>query len=154
MIGFALQIVNLPEVHRNHEHFVADNARMLEESAAVAGKAALEFVKRYPGFKPRTGALQKATTAKVVRLANGRLLTIDNAKPYAGTIDGGSRPHKITAKNGKALMFMTGGKTIFRRSVNHPGTKPYKTFYRATFSAYRSMGQDLTRRMTALSSRF
>jgi hypothetical protein len=154
VIGVSLQIANLPEVHRNHEHFVADNARMLDEAAELAGKAAVAYVQRYPGFKPRTGALQKATTGKVIRLGSGRLLTIDNPKAYADTIDGGSKPHRITAKNGKSLMFMSGGRAIFRRSVNHPGTKPYKTFYRATFSAYRSMGQDLTRRMTALSSRF
>lgn len=154
MIGFALQIVNLPEVHRGHEHFLAENERMLGDAAETAGRAAEEFVRRYPGFKPRTGELQKATTHKVVRLSGGKLLKIDNPKAYADTIDGGARPHRIAAKNGKALRFVMGGKVMFRRSVNHPGTKPYKTFYRATFSAYRSMGQDLTRRMSALASRF
>lgn len=41
---------------------------------------------------------------------------------YAAAVHEGTKPHVIRAKNVKALKFDVGGKTLFRRSVNHPGT--------------------------------
>jgi hypothetical protein len=43
---------------------------------------------------------------------------------YAGIVSSGSRPHVITARRGKYLKFKVGGVTLFRRRVNHPGTRP------------------------------
>lgn len=36
----------------------------------------------------------------------------------------GTRPHKITAKNKKALAFKVGGNNVIVKSVMHPGTRP------------------------------
>jgi len=44
---------------------------------------------------------------------------------YAIVVSKGSRPHRIVARRGRALRFTIGGVTIFRRSVNHPGTQPH-----------------------------
>lgn len=41
---------------------------------------------------------------------------------YAQTVEFGSRPHKIRAKNGKFLHFKVNGKDVFAKEVNHPGT--------------------------------
>jgi hypothetical protein len=41
---------------------------------------------------------------------------------YAGPNEFGSKPHKILPKKGKALKFEFNGNTLYRRSVNHPGT--------------------------------
>jgi len=38
-------------------------------------------------------------------------------------LDKGSRPHVIRAKRKKALRFVVNGKVVFRRQVNHPGTR-------------------------------
>src|SRR6188474_1816071 len=103
---------------------------MVDGCLAQAGRNAVDHIKRYPGFKPRTGAVQRGTKTRVVRLGGGRLLRITNDHPAAPTLDGGSRPHIIRARTGKALKFTMGGKVMFRRSVRHPGTRPYKTFYR------------------------
>jgi hypothetical protein len=154
VIAFALQFVNLDEVHEQHERFIEAHDKLLTDANERAGVAAEEFVRRYPGFKPRTGKVQRDTKHKVIRLGSGRLLRIENDNPVAAILDGGSRAHIIRAKNGKALRFVLGGRAIFRHSVNHPGTRPYKTFYRATFSAYRLLGQDLERGMAELASRF
>ena len=54
---------------------------------------------------------------------NDKVVTIQNNKDYAAPVHEGSRPHKIVAKNAKALKFTVGGKTVFARSVWHPGTK-------------------------------
>ncbi len=45
---------------------------------------------------------------------------------------GTTRPHLITAKNGKALRFMGAGGVVFRRSVRHPGsTLPARGYVQA-----------------------
>lgn len=47
-----------------------------------------------------------------------------SAGKAARYIELGTPPHKITGKNGGYLKFQMNGTTMFRRSVNHPGTKP------------------------------
>ena len=43
---------------------------------------------------------------------------------YALYVEFGTPPHIIRAKNAKALHFKVGGKDVFAKSVNHPGTRP------------------------------
>lgn len=47
--------------------------------------------------------------------------------PHAEFVHWPTRPHKIAAKNRKALRFPVGGKFVFAKWVNHPGYKgdPY-----------------------------
>jgi hypothetical protein len=42
---------------------------------------------------------------------------------YAEYVSGGTRPHVIAARNAKALRFTWQGRTVYFRSVNHPGTQ-------------------------------
>lgn len=46
---------------------------------------------------------------------------------YDEAVEYGTRPHTIRAKPGKTLAFQMNGRTIFVKSVKHPGTKaqPY-----------------------------
>ena len=50
---------------------------------------------------------------------------------YGKHVEFGTLPHIITPKNKKALKFKSGGKTIFAKRVNHPGTRP-NNFIRRT----------------------
>ena len=60
-----------------------------------------------------------------------------------------------TATRGKALRFKgKGGKWVFRRSVMHPGTKPYKFGWKSAHAAHRILGQRLERGMTAAAQKF
>ncbi|ADD81130.1 gp25 [Rhodococcus phage ReqiPine5] len=44
---------------------------------------------------------------------------------YAASVHDGTRPHVIRPKAGKkALKFNVGGRTVFAKKVNHPGTRP------------------------------
>ena len=52
---------------------------------------------------------------------NGREVVVENAKDYAAPVHEGSRPHRIVAKRAKALKFNVGGRTVFAKSVWHPG---------------------------------
>ena len=49
----------------------------------------------------------------------------------ARILEFGSRPHVIRPRNAKALKFNVGGRTVFARSVNHPGTRPYRWLERS-----------------------
>ena len=151
---FQATLVNLGEVRRAHEHFLAENERMLDEAAHVAGKHSIDHVQRYPAFRPRTGRLQRGQQYQVRRLSSGRLLKLYNDVPYANPIDKGSRPHIIRARRALALRFVWHGELRFFSKVNHPGNRPYKFGYRAWQSAYRVEGQYLARRMAELASRF
>jgi hypothetical protein len=74
----------------------------------------------------RSGALRKSIYAQV----RGDKSTIRARAPYAGFVINGTPPHIIRAK-GNALRFEIGGRVVFARSVNHPGTKPNDFFSRA-----------------------
>ena len=80
--------------------------------------------------------LQKAAPKKTGRLAKsfpGTMSveedTIHYMLPfYAEFLEYGTLPHKITAKNKKALKFKDpSGDNVIVKSVNHPGTRP--TFF-------------------------
>ena len=81
------------------------------------------------GLRTQTGRLRQSLHASktVVRGSNAVSSIGDNVTNkgvnYAAVHEFGAEipPHKITAKNGKALAFQIGGRMIFARSVNHPG---------------------------------
>ena len=50
---------------------------------------------------------------------------------YAVYVEFGTPPHIIRPKNGKALHWKSGGKNVFAKSVQHPGTRP-QPFIRTT----------------------
>ncbi len=91
-----------------------------------AGLVAVSEVISHPTFTPRTGGLQRATKSKLVRTSRGRIVRVSNDKTYARSIEEGAAPHRIFARNAKTLRFIAkGGGVVYRRSVNHPGNKPY-----------------------------
>lgn len=69
----------------------------------------------------RTGALRDGTLAYQRSSRQG--IFFSSAK-HAIFVNDGTRPHVIEARRAKMLRFEIGGQTIFRRRVNHPGTKP------------------------------
>ncbi len=148
-------ITNLDEVRRGHDRFLASNERLIGSAGEVAGRHALAFVQRQSDFKRRSGNLQNNTGYRVARTRAGSVIRIANPTLYAEFIEYGTKPHRITARNGKALRFTSrSGVMLFRRSVWHPGTRPYKFLYNATDSAYRVLGQELKRGMGELAQRF
>lgn len=56
---------------------------------------------------------------------------------YWVDVEYGTKPHVITPKRGKALRFRVGGKYVFARKVNHPGSKP-NPFVRRSVNKIRS----------------
>lgn len=80
-------------------------------------------------YHDRTGALTRSIAAGQVTgafYARGLEVDVTADAPGAAAIEQGARPHVITARHARALRFRFGGALVFRRSVNHPGNKPYK----------------------------
>ena len=145
---------SISRIKQSHRFIIAKTISATAEAAIEAGEFAKQFVYQSPGFKPRSGELQRATEWQTVRTASGRIVRIRNRKAYAAPIDLGSKPHVIEARRRKALAFSVGGKLIFRRRVNHPGNRPYRFLYRATNAAGRVLGQVLAVKMARISKQF
>jgi hypothetical protein len=146
---------SLMSLKRQHEFLLANVARAVQDSLEFGGRHAVQHVNLYPQFKPQTGKLQKATKVRVIRTRGGKLLKITNRKPYASAIDKGANPHTITAKGGGMLRFKgKNGNWVQKRSVQHPGNKPYKFMYRAHRSAGRVLLRKLKTRLVDAGRRF
>lgn len=127
---------DLSALRSSHDEFLARHAAMVSGALYDAGNVAVAETLLHPGFTPRTGGLQKATKFKVLKTAGGKIVRLRNDKPYAGYVEEGTRPHRIVAKNGRALRFLgRDGNYVFRRAVNHPGTRPYWFLNRAQITA-------------------
>lgn len=53
---------------------------------------------------------------------------VRSGSPLAHLLEAGTKAHAIFPKKASVLAFEVGGKSIFARSVQTPGTKPYPTF--------------------------
>lgn len=120
MIGLTLKV---DEMKRALEAY----ARKLETVARVAVMDASEAAQAsavstiHATTTRRTGQLEDSWI-HIWRGPFQRLLR--NTSNHAGFIDGGTRPHFIAARRATFLRFQMNGVTMFRRSVNHPGTRP------------------------------
>lgn len=108
---------------------------ILGMDAAVSGglqqgaEEVAQSAKRDHDYHDRTGALTRSIRAGQVTgafYARGLEVEVAADEPHAAAIEQGARPHVITARHARALRFQRGGTVVFRRSVNHPGNKPYK----------------------------
>lgn len=69
--------------------------------------------------------------------------TVGSDVEYAAMVNDGTRPHKIRPKNAKALRFVVGGRVVYARVVNHPGTKAQPFLDRALREVSSQRGYDL-----------
>ena len=90
-----------------------------------------------PVLKARSGRLRNSIATKVDEASTQIIGTVSAKTPYAAIQEygGTTRAHLIQARDAKSLAFTVGGKTIFRRSVNHPGSNiPSRSYMRSTLS--------------------
>lgn len=90
----------------------------------------------------RTGALQSSIHRQVTDTATAVVAKVSAGKdvPYAAIHEygGQTKPHIIVPKNAEALHFYIGGKEVFAKSVNHPGSKmPERSYMRSSLSEMR-----------------
>jgi Bacteriophage HK97-gp10, putative tail-component len=98
----------------------------LRWAAAIDPLVAGEMRRRAPvGKGPGAGNLRRSISSRRRMVEGSVRAEFGATAPYAGFVVDGTSPHTIQARNGRVLRFATsGGQTLYRRSVNHPGTKP------------------------------
>lgn len=74
----------------------------------------------------RSGALQASIMATQERTSYGQMVRIGSSLPYALAHHEGTRPHRITGRDGGMLRFASRGRIVYSRTVMHPGTRPNK----------------------------
>lgn len=82
-------------------------------------------------LKVRTGHLRRTIGPPVVRQTiGGASGELSVTAKYAPFHEFGTKPYEIRAKRVKALRFIgRGGKSVFSKSVNHPGLKARPFFF-------------------------
>lgn len=71
-----------------------------------------------------TGRLRASIRADPPRLLTLRpSVTVGTDVEYASWVHDGTRPHVIRPRRAQVLRFQVGGRTVFARVVNHPGTR-------------------------------
>lgn len=155
MIGVALQLVNLDELHRKHDWFLAAHQTMVAEANVTASEKAVAYARQHPRFTPRSGNLQRKTEWRTIRTTSGRILRLQNDAKYAAAIDKGARPHDIHPKVGNEYLHFKGKFGWVRtRRVKHPGNRPYRFLFGAAIVADKLLRRELESGMRRLASRF
>ena len=72
----------------------------------------------------KTGKLAASIHIRHSRTALGQQVKIGSPLNYALAHHEGSKPHVIMPSRAKVLRFSSGGRIIYTRQVNHPGTRP------------------------------
>lgn len=94
----------------------------------------------------RTGTLRRSQTVNPHRTR--MTVNFSANTPYAHAVHEGSPPHEITAYNAKALAFKAGGEMVYRKKVNHPGTKGNPWMRRAVTRRLSDIGGHVTSQVT------
>ena len=103
-----------------------DMRRQLQRKARLAAaNTASDLESRLRRTSPvDTGNMRSFTTAKAAPSAAGARIDVKVDTPYAHIVAHGQRPHVITPRRESGvLVFDVGGRTVFARSVNHPGAQ-------------------------------
>jgi len=80
--------------------------------------------KMQAGF--RTGMLKVSIGVSQSVTPTGQEVRIGSSVRHALAHHEGTRPHRISGRNGGMLRFAKQGRIVYARSVMHPGTRPNK----------------------------
>lgn len=97
-------------------------------------------------MRKRTGAAAASVLGRRISPMVGR---VASSLGYVTILEEGSRPHVIRPRNAKVLAFPSGGRTVFARSVNHPGTRGYHAFRDGVASSVRAVEAIIARHLGA-----
>jgi hypothetical protein len=114
------------------EKFPREISRVMRRDMLITGREIAAYARTHHGFTARKGKLERSIQVDVSPSGtNMRVFLDDRIAPHAAAVHNGSKPHKIEAKNKKALYFVKGGNSVFAKSVNHPGTRPDEFLFNA-----------------------
>lgn len=101
------------------------NRQLRGESRARLEVAARQVVNRAKVLAPvDTGRLRASIRIEARRTLTLRTIyTVGSDVEYAAMVNDGTRPHVIRPKNKQYLKFTVGGRVVYAKVVNHPGTR-------------------------------
>ena len=101
------------------------NRQLRGASRSELETAARQVVNRAKALAPvDTGRLRASIRIEGRRtLALRTVYTVGSDVEYAAMVNDGTRPHVIRSRTKQVLRFQVGGRVVFARVVNHPGTK-------------------------------
>ena len=147
--------INLEEVRQKHAKTIDRFRRAVEQASSEASGDAVTYSREKHEYKNRTGALEKATTGRVIMLRRSARVVLKNAKKYAAPIDMGARPHWIKPRAlDKPLRFKVGGRWVSTWLVRHPGNRAYQFLYKATRHGFRMFRKRLEAQLEAVARKF
>ena len=146
--------INLDEVRQKHAKTLGRFRVAVEQAASEASGDAVTYSREKHEYKSRTCALEKATFGRVIMLRRSARVVLKNPKSYAAPINDGARPHVIKPRRAKLLRFLSGGRFVFARSVNHPGNRAYRFLYNATRHGFRMFRKRLEQQLEAVARKF
>lgn len=74
-----------------------------------------------------TGRLRASGSMRIAERGSAVVGEVEYTADYAAAVHNGTRPRVIVPRRGRYLRFRVGGRTVYARRVNHPGTpaRPY-----------------------------
>ena len=74
-----------------------------------------------------TGRLRASGSMRIAERGSAVVGQVEYTANYAAAVHNGTRPHVIVPRRGRYLRFQVGGRTVYARRVQHPGTpaRPY-----------------------------
>jgi hypothetical protein len=113
------------------------------EAIAQAVDAAAQHARATTLFRDQSGGTRHSVEG-VAFAGSGHV----SAGEAAVFLENGTMPHVIEAKNAQTLRFVVNGETVFRRSVQHPGTQPRPFMTDARNEGERVAEHDLEQKVT------
>lgn len=124
MPAFSIKINGLDDLIKDANRVGKGMPNKLKQAMVVATTSVQNDAKkkRVGSFKNQTGDLRRSISRRVEGAHKGIVFT---DMKYAPFVEFGTKPHVIRPKTKKMLAFKIGGKMVFARKVNHPGTRAY-----------------------------
>lgn len=85
----------------------------------------------------KTGELRSKIDWKIGKDGRGLFGVLRAYAAHAVPVHQGTRPHVILPKRGRFLRFTSGGRVVYAKKVNHPGTKANPFLVRAVRKVFR-----------------
>lgn len=126
----------------------ADLRRVIRDaSARELRTAGRQVVNRAKVLAPvDTGRMRASIEGQLNRTWTLRpRFTVGSNVEYAPYVHDGTRPHVIRPRNAQALRFQVGGRVVYARVVNHPGTRARPFLDRALAEVTASRGYRIER---------